>query len=188
MDVNNKHDKFVRATFEDAERAKAFFEKFLPLGLRETIDLDSLIVLKESYITPKLDEYFSDLVFEANGKDTRKGKLNISLLFEHKSKPDKHVSVQVGKYVFLHLSQRIQQGLPLKPIIPIVYYQGKQKWNMPTISDLFEDYSDEVKEYLPIQKYVFIALNELNSDQLSNLTNSLLIAALEAQKNKGKSY
>ncbi|MBK9583919.1 MAG: Rpn family recombination-promoting nuclease/putative transposase [Saprospiraceae bacterium] len=54
---------------------------------------------KESYINSDLSEYFSDLVFDAKvlGQSEH---LDIALLFEHKSAPDKNVLIQVGFYMF----------------------------------------------------------------------------------------
>ncbi|MGB4959615.1 MAG: Rpn family recombination-promoting nuclease/putative transposase, partial [Saprospiraceae bacterium] len=89
--INNIHDKFVRESFSDATRAIAFFERFLPEELIETIELSSLKVLQESYMSQQLQEHFSDLVFEVALKDHTDIKADIALLFEHKSSPDRHV-------------------------------------------------------------------------------------------------
>lgn len=37
--MENIHDKFVKATFSDTERAIAFFEKFLPQELVSVLNL-----------------------------------------------------------------------------------------------------------------------------------------------------
>ncbi len=57
-DINNIHDKFVRASFSDPERAAASFQTILPVELVNQIKWDTLKVLNESYIDDKLDEYF----------------------------------------------------------------------------------------------------------------------------------
>lgn len=51
------------------------------------------------------------------------------LLFEHKSKPDKYVAVQVGLYIMELLSSMVKkQGRELEPVLPLIFYNGKEKW------------------------------------------------------------
>ncbi|MCO6460578.1 MAG: Rpn family recombination-promoting nuclease/putative transposase [Saprospiraceae bacterium] len=98
--ITNPHDKFVRETFSDTERAMAFFEKFLPEQVRNELNLASLKVSKESYIGSDLSEYLSDIVFEV--KTATDKPIDLVLLFEHKSSPDRYTLIQVGHYMFAH--------------------------------------------------------------------------------------
>ena len=83
--IQNQHDKFVRASFSNPERAKAFFNQFLPEDIKRDLDLNSLRVVKESYLSNDLKEYFSDLVFEIDMYSDKSEEMEIVLLFEHKS-------------------------------------------------------------------------------------------------------
>lgn len=136
--IHHRNDKFVRAAFADADRAAAFFEKFLPAALIAELDFNTLNPLQESYIQGDLAEYFSDMIFEINYKSRREEKSNLVLLFEHKSAPDKHVMLQVGFYLFSHWFRSLNEKKPLRPIIPIIYYQGKKAWNAPELEQLFD--------------------------------------------------
>ena len=183
MDINNIHDKFVRESFSEAGRAIAFFDKFLPADLRSKLDLSSLVVLQESYLTSELKESFSDLIFQIDIKDGVDGKkLELSMLFEHKSKPDKNLAFQVGHYMFSHWIKRLNNNQDLLPIIPIVYYQGKKKWEIFTLEKLFDKYPKEIKKYLPSQEYIFLALNTMTEEQLSKVSDVLMRIALISQK------
>jgi hypothetical protein len=82
---HNIHDIFVRESFSDSERAVVFFERFLPDTLLKQFKLESLIVLKETYINETLKEHFSDLVFEVSLKSDITVKTDVVLLFEHKT-------------------------------------------------------------------------------------------------------
>jgi len=97
--INNIHDKYVKESFSDLNRAAAFFEKMLPKELIEQLDLSTLRDVGKSYIDNELSEYFSDLVFEVSLMESPTIKTDVVLLFEHKSTPDKHVMIQVGLYV-----------------------------------------------------------------------------------------
>lgn len=65
---HNIHDVFVRESFSDSERAVAFFERYLLETIVNHLDLETLTVLKETYINETLKEHFSDLVFEVSLK------------------------------------------------------------------------------------------------------------------------
>ena len=181
-DFHNIHDKFVRESFSDPERAVAFFEIMLPEDLCAQLDMKTLKCLQESYIDNELSEYFSDLIFEVSLADDSELKTDVVLLFEHKSSPDKHVLIQVGYYLFAHYFKSVRQGKKPKAIIPIIYYQGTKKWKAPQIWELFEGHPDIIKEYMPRLNHIFIALNTISDEALLSIKNALMATAAIAQK------
>ena len=181
-DIHNIHDKFVRASFSDPKRAAASFETILPPELSSQLDLGALKVLNESYINQDLKEYFSDLIFEVPLIESSDQKVDVVLLFEHKSSPDKHVLIQIGYYMFAHYMKIIRQRQPLKLIIPIIYYQGQRKWKKPHLRDLFKKYPKSIKEFLPIINHVFVALNSLSNETILSIQDTLMGSAMMAQK------
>lgn len=181
-DIHNIHDKFVRASFSDPKRAAASFATILSAELTVQLDLGLLKVLNESYIDNELEEYFSDLVFEVPTQGSPDQKVDVVLLFEHKSSPDKHVLIQIGYYMFAHYIKTIRKKEPLKLIIPIIYYQGNRTWKVPQLWTLFKNYPQIVKDFIPMIKHVFIALHSLSDDTLLTLRNDLMAAAMIAQK------
>lgn len=150
---SNIHDVFVRDTFSDPERAVVFLEEFLPQPLKNALDLQSLKVVSESYINEELKEHFSDLVFEIS--TTGNEPINIALLFEHKSRPDKYVLVQVGRYLFAHWAKQISLKKALRPVIPLVYYQGRKAWKAPALIELFPKLEKPIAEFIPDFKHLF---------------------------------
>jgi predicted transposase/invertase (TIGR01784 family) len=175
--LNNKHDKIVKDTFSRPEIAKAYFKQFLPTQLSEIIDIESLNIVNGSYITDEFKDLFSDLLFQFNLKNSKE-RLVVSLLFEHKARPDKNVLIQVGNYIFNQWSKEIKSKKPIVPIIPLIYYQGKQKWKVPTILDLFKNHPDEIKVYLPSFNFLFFGLNTLTKEQLYSITDAMLFIAM----------
>jgi predicted transposase/invertase (TIGR01784 family) len=178
----NIHDTFVRESFSDPERAAAVFEKFLPPNLAEHLDFGTLSVLKETYINETLNEHFSDLVFEVSLKNDISVKTDVVLLFEHKSSPDRNVLFQVGHYMFAQWVKCLSENKQPKPIIPVIYYQGKKNWIIGNLSDLFKKYPTEITDYLPIFKHIFIDLKTISQDQLLGMRNSMMTAAMLAQQ------
>ncbi len=107
-----------------------------------------------------------------------------NILFHHKSSSDKYTLVQVGHYLFSHWIKCREKNKPLRPIIPIIYYQGKKKWKAPRIKDLFPGVAAPLSDYLPELNHIFIALNSLSDEDIMTLKISSLAAALFAQKGR----
>ncbi len=183
-DINNIHDKFVRASFMDTERAAAFFEQVLPETILSVIMLDTIDIIQESYITEELKEYFSDIVYHIKLKDSNEDELEVALLFEHKSYPDKNVAFQVGLYMFSHWVKCIREKKKLRPVIPVVYYQGSKEWKVPAIYERFVEYPKSILEYIPTINHMFIGLNTLSTSDIIKIKNGLMAAAVLAQKRR----
>ena len=179
---HNIHDIFVRESFSDSERAGAFFERFLPETIIHHLNLETLTVLKDTYINETLKEHFSDLVFEVSLKSNNSVKTDVVLLFEHKSSPDRNVLFQIGYYMFAHWTKCLTQNKEPKPIIPIIYYQGKKNWKVESLLDFFKNYPKEVKDFLPRLKHIFIDLKTISKDQLMDMRSTMMKAAILAQQ------
>jgi predicted transposase/invertase (TIGR01784 family) len=181
--MENIHDKFVKTTFSDTNRAISFFEKFLPEELLSSLELNSLQYLQESYLTDDLKARISDMVFEVKAKGKPDEATDIVLLFEHKSSPDRNVLIQVGLYMFSHWWKCVREKKPLKPIIPIIYYQGKKKWKVKTMLELFSKISGQVPLFIPEIRHIFMALHTLKDDEIASIRNKMMATAVMAQKN-----
>jgi len=53
--------------------------------------------------------------------------VKISLLFEHKSNPEKFTPVQLGGYLFSGFQKQMAQDKEVSPIIPVLLYHGKER-------------------------------------------------------------
>jgi len=162
-------------------RATAFIEEFLPSKLVDHLDIPSLKVSQESYLDKEMNEYFSDLILELDVKGGESVKINLVLLFEHKSAPDKNVLIQVGYYLFAHWVKQIKVKKKFQLVIPLIYYQGKQKWEVPELKKLFDAYPEELQEFLPRLKFLFFSLLDLPYQKIESLRDSMLAAALSSQ-------
>ena len=57
----------------------------------------------------------------------------IFLILEHKSQKDETVLVQLLRYQILLYSHLVEQKHPVVPIIPILFYHGKEAWKTDTL-------------------------------------------------------
>lgn len=149
MKIQNPHDKFFKETLGNVETAKDFLVNYLPESVMQVVNLATLEPLKDSFISPELDESFSDLLFEV---DISGNEGYLYFLFEHKSYTDKGIAFQLLKYMVEIWEAKInkERKKPLPVIIPLVIYHGVDKWNTPSnLGELLLGY-DELPENLKV--------------------------------------
>jgi len=173
MTIQNPHDKTFRSIFATKEYAADCIKVALPREIMESLDLDSLTSESETFIDEELKEYQTDLLFSLTTK--RQLPLKIYLLFEHKAYPDKKIQVQLLSYL-----ARIYSTMPqLVPVIPLVFYHGKSKWQIPrdfaSSFDLARSDRGLYQKYLPAFQYELL---DLQSTDLDGMIISLTLKAI----------
>ncbi|WPK10277.1 Rpn family recombination-promoting nuclease/putative transposase [Lysinibacillus louembei] len=63
MKLQNPHDKFFKDSFGNVSVAKDFLLNYCPSEVLQVLDLATLEPQKDSFLTPELEESFSDLLF-----------------------------------------------------------------------------------------------------------------------------
>ena len=76
---------------------KDYFIHLFPKNLFEKLDIETLELDTTSYITPKLAEYYSDIVWRCQHPD-KKGFAQLCFIIEHKSYIPSYPNVQIGDY------------------------------------------------------------------------------------------
>ena len=145
-------------------------------NLVQNIDLQSLTLDSTSYVTPDLEEFFADLIWVANYKDS---KIKIAFLFEHKSYVVAHPHIQLLRYILEHLENQIKNKENLTIVIPIIIYHGSDEWKIRSFYDYFGEIDDVLKQYIPDFNYQLTNLgnytdNELISMDMGKLLNVFL--------------
>ena len=74
----------------------------------------------------------SDLLYTAKYESNRD--LYLYLLFEHKSYPEPHIAFHLLRYMIQIWEKDLKNNssLPLYPIVPLVFYHGKEEWKIAT--------------------------------------------------------
>ena len=180
-DIASIHDKFLRAILADREVARDYFRSCLPLQVADLMDFSTLTQLSDSYVSKALRQTFSDVVYACQTKD-HTTQVRISLLLEHKSKPDKFTPVQLLSYIASGHLRQIAQDRQLAPIIPILLYHGSQPWKYRTLVTLFKALKEELRPFVPDYDYVYHDLGEIPDEDLMRLENKFLQASLLALK------
>ena len=131
-EIANPHDAFFRESFGRQEIARDFLQHHLPDDLLTDIDLDSLEIGKDTYVSSDLRESYSDLVYRV--RSDQNADLFIYILFEHKSSPEHWVGLQLLRYISLQ-GEAYRKAHPkarrIPPVYPLVIYHGKRPWRAP---------------------------------------------------------
>jgi predicted transposase/invertase (TIGR01784 family) len=182
MPGNNAHDQFFRSVFRDPDNARDFLRTVLPRELAAALDLREIRFEQESHIRADLAARYSDLVLRvrlAGG-----GEAAVYILLEHKSAPDAGVFLQIMEYQLAIWQKDRAAGRPLRAIIPLVFYHGRKKWDLPSC---FEEQFPEEEELLPyLPKYRYLLFDTAGWEETQNpelRSNVFLLTSLLLFKN-----
>ncbi|RQP19821.1 MAG: hypothetical protein EAS52_01200 [Parapedobacter sp.] len=185
--ITNKHDSFLRKVLADKQVAIDYFRSALPAHIAGMLDFSTLEPLPGTYVSKDLQTTVSDVVYTCQRRDGR-GSVHICLLVEHKSAPDKYTPVQIGGYIFSGYGQQIRQRRKqrikqrLSPIIPILFYHGKQQWEYWTLDRLFDGLEDGLLGFLPNFDYIYANLRDTPDGVIKAMGNRYLASALLMMK------
>lgn len=137
--THNRHDSFSRKILSDNEIATDYFKSYLPSNISEKLDFSTLAEVAHTYVSKELRQRFADIVFTCSIRSETdrevRANVKISILIEHKSYVDKFAPLQIGSYLFSGYLKQIKNEEDLMPIIPILFYHGREKWEHKSIPD-----------------------------------------------------
>jgi hypothetical protein len=139
------HDQFFKQIFSEPKRVKSLLDIFYP-ELSQKIDLESIRLLNSEKYSQKVGKSLLDLLYECKIENE---KSFIRIIFEHKSYIDKNLPSQILYYNGVLWEETGEYP----PIINIVLYHGKRKWNIPTTlpktnSEIIERFSNKLNYHL----------------------------------------
>ena len=165
--VGYPNDAFFKDVFSQPQHATAFFRSRLPPAIVAQVDWPSLRVLPSSFVKSGLQQVQADLLFAVNigGRDAR-----LYLLFEHQSTVDPTMPLRMLGYVAEILFKHHKaHGLPLPPVLPFVFHQGPERWNVSTafedLFDLPEDLAADLLPFLPKFSHALLDLTRYDPEQ-----------------------
>ncbi|MDP5020541.1 MAG: Rpn family recombination-promoting nuclease/putative transposase, partial [Rickettsiaceae bacterium] len=130
------HDALAKKVLENPVAAREFLEEYLPEEFKDFIDINTLKVEKESYVEDSLKRRLSDVVYSVSTKD--QDKAFIYCLCEHQSSSDHWIALRLWQYSLLLLEKHKKKKDKLPLVLPLVLYNGKDKYTAPkNIWELF---------------------------------------------------
>ena len=177
--MNQEDDASYKLLFSAPELVRDLIIGFIPDEWLHSLDYDTLEKMPGSYVTDDFRHRADDVVWRVKvGGDW----VYLYLLIEFQSSVDSYMAVRMMVYVGLLYQDLIRRGevidkKRLPPVLPIVLYNGDQKWTAATdIADLIPRVPGLVSDYLPKMKYLLIDENNYSEAYLAGLKN--LVAAV----------
>jgi len=180
LNVHHPDDRFFKSAMSDPEVVKAYLQHFYP-EIADIADLSSLKLESSVSLRPNLKRFEADVIYRCRFKGEEDAHFYFCLLFEHKSKPDKFVAVQVGLYIMELLSSMVKkQGRELEPVLPLIFYNGKEKWVPQTLSELFQGHPHHaaLEPYVSNFRFLFQDATRLSTEALLQLDLSYFRSVL----------
>lgn len=165
-DVINPHDKLFKEIEETKENIRDLIESTFPERLLKNLDLTTLEKDNNSYIDNRLKEYYSDLVYNCLYKGDVTVK--ITILFEHKSYKPTNEYPQLLHYLLNMWDYSLKNKEIIPIVIPVIFYHGKEKWQVRSFSKYFKGIDENLKQFIPEFKYIFTDLNRISDEEIIN--------------------
>jgi len=183
FNIHHPDDRFFKSAMSDPEVAKSYLQHFYP-ELAQVADFSSLRLENSRGIRSNLKQFDADVIYRCRFKGEKKDHyFYFYLLFEHKSQPDKYIAVQVGFYIMELMYRMIKEdNRRLEPVLPLVFYNGKEEWVPKTLAALFEGHPHRpmLEPYIPDFCFLFQDASRLSSEELLRLELSYFRSVLMA--------
>ena len=158
------HDKLFRQVLSDPDEVEAFLRAHLPETVAIGIRWTTLRRIETTFIDEVYQKRESDLLYIVE-HDTVEEPIYLYLLFEHQSTPDRWIRRRLWTYIDRIWDESFKQDPSqhwLKPILPLVFYQGKDQWNYTTnLRDLFPE---EARDWPFLPSLPHYLVNQFNLD------------------------
>ncbi len=175
LNLKKPHDSFFKKLMSNIENVKDFLKGSLPKTISKKLDYKSLQVIDTEKMNIKYKKYYLDLSVECKLSDKN---TKIYIVFEHKSYADKLTLIQILNYCTVIWENCIKNNEPLIPIIPFVFYHGKQKFSLPVeFIDYFKDVDEDIKKYLVNFKIELFDTHNYNDEELVKFSNNMYLVA-----------
>ena len=178
------HDHSYKLLFSHPEMVADLLRGFVHEEWVQQLDFSSLEKVSGHYVADNLQDREDDVVWRVRwGQDW----LYVYLLLEFQSRVDPYMAVRILVYLGMLYQDLIRTGQcgeegKLPPVLPIVLYNGKPRWNAAEdIADLLAPAPPGLDRYRPSLRYLLIDEGRYAESELAPLRN--LAAALFRMEN-----
>ncbi len=198
--VGHFADKSARWLFRQKENVRGLI-RILAEDLEKHLDFQRLKVLNRSFVDDTLRDLQSDMVFSVPFRDAVQGEdVTVYILIEHQSTVDRMMGFRLLFYMCqiwneqrgeLERSRVPRSRWRLRPIIPIVYYTGSQRWETPLSLSAVMDVPDVLSRFVPRFDTLFLGVKKTDPEALTktdHLLGWLLRVLQEDESDVGSLY
>jgi len=177
--MSNDHDGGYRYLFSNPELVRDLIMGFVPDDWLHSLDYSTLETVNASYVTEDMKQRHSDIIWKVKVGGQY---VYLYLLIEFQSSVDKYMALRIMIYQGLLYQDLIKTKAVLEdgrlpPILPIVLYNGKDRWTAATdVFDLIPPVPGLVEQFKLRAKYLLVDENAYSDSELASLKN--LVAAV----------
>ena len=173
-------DRSARWLFKEKENIRGLVE-IVASELVDFLDFNRIKEHNRSHITDTLKELESDMIFSVPFQsDVDTDELIIYILIEHQSTVDPMMGFRVLYYMCqiwdeqrrdLEASDVPKRKWRLQPILPIVFYTGKQRWQTPINLTEIMDLPQILGRFVPSFDTLFLGVMDKDPSELTKSDN-----------------
>ncbi|GAA0077113.1 Rpn family recombination-promoting nuclease/putative transposase [Clostridium sp. CTA-5] len=177
--VHHEHDVGYKHIFSHKETFLEFLRSFTKKEWANLIKEEDLILVDKSYILSDFEEEESDILYKANINDKE---VIFYVLLEFQSKVDFQMPMRLLFYMTeiwrdvlknTDKNNRIRKSFKLPSIVPLVLYNGKNKWtakvSFKEILSGYELFEGNILDF----NYMLFDINRYSDDELLNISNMI---------------
>ena len=172
-DIGHFDDKSIRFLFKHSEHLRGLM-LFLSGEIVEHLDFKQAKRAPRSYIDETLRDSISDIVFTVPFRDVSTvDEVTIYILIEHQSTVDRMMGLRLHTYMCKiwkdQLEEQQNAKVPasqqrLSPILPIVFYTGDRRWEIPVTLNAVMDVPELLMRYVPTFDTLFLTVKHTDID------------------------
>ena len=149
------HDAAYKLLFSFPEMVRDLLAGFVPREWVEELDLSTLERWPGSHVSDDLRQRHQDRVWRVRLRDRW---LYVLVLLEFQSAVDRTMAVRILAYTALLYQDLLRASSdPLPPVLPIVLYDGSERWTAAKdVAGLLAPYGEPLAPYQPSQRYFLL--------------------------------
>ncbi len=182
-------DSSAKLIFDDPILCAQFLRGYINIPLLQNVQPEDIEDETERFVHLFTEERDSDVVKKIHIKEEKTPFYLVSLI-EHKSYVDYNVTMQIFRYmVFIWEDYEKEQerrqygisrtkGFRYPPILPIIYYEGTEKWKAPLNLRERIFLSDMLGECIPDYRCLIVQLSEYTNNKLMERKDELSLVMM----------
>jgi len=182
-----EHDKGYKKIFSHPQVIQDLLQGFVSEPWVAELDFSTLETVKDSFVSDDWRERHDDIIWRIRWGPKW---LYIYLLIEFQSTIDHFMAVRIMGYIallyqYLIETQNLKASDKLPPVLPLVIYNGSQRWNAAEdISELLETVPSGLEKYSPHLRYLLIDEGAYGDSQLEPLMKNLVAAIIRLENTR----
>ena len=159
-EITTPHNNLFRSVFGDTGEAAALLRAHLPQAISSQLRWSTLALQPVGFIDQRLRDSESDLLYLIRCKADA-APVWLYVLLEHQSTPDEWLRLRLLKYsirIWERDSRRTPKEKQLRPIVPLVLYQGRRRWGHGR--EFSEMFAWQVRHWAWVPRYTHLLIDQ----------------------------